>query len=178
MRTYPCLHLTCLRNYKLFFTANFYTREILLALEYLHSLNIIYRCLVLFILIDLIGKLNNQTCKFPRDLKPENLLLDADGHLKITDFGFSKKLKDRTWTLCGTPEYLAPEIIQNRGHNKGVDFWALGVLIYEMLVGRPPFYAKDAYAIYEKILIGKIEWKKDFDCVAKDLIKKLLVLDR
>ncbi|CRK95499.1 CLUMA_CG008968, isoform A [Clunio marinus] len=136
-------------------TANFYTREILLALEYLHSLNIIYR-----------------------DLKPENLLLDGDGHLKITDFGFSKKLKDRTWTLCGTPEYLAPEIIQHRGHNKAVDFWALGILIYEMLVGRPPFYAKDAYAIYEKILDGKIEWPKTFDNVAKDLIKKLLVLDR
>lgn len=73
---------------------------------------------------------------------------------------------------------MAPEIIQNRGHNKGVDFWALGILIYEMLVGRPPFYAKDAYAIYELILIGKIEWPKDFDNVAKDLIKKLLVLDR
>jgi serine/threonine protein kinase len=69
-------------------TANFYTREILLALEYLHSLNIIYR-----------------------DLKPENLLLDADGHMKITDFGFSKKLKDRTWTLCGTPGEFSLSLI-------------------------------------------------------------------
>lgn len=84
-------------------TANFYTSEITLALEYLHSLSVVYR-----------------------DLKPENLLLDRDGHLKITDFGFAKKLKDRTWTLCGTPEYLAPEIIQSKGHNKAVDWWALG----------------------------------------------------
>lgn len=83
--------------------ANFYACEIVMALEYLHGLNIVYR-----------------------DLKPENLLLDKDGHLKITDFGFAKKLKDRTWTLCGTPEYLAPEIIQSKGHNKAVDWWALG----------------------------------------------------
>jgi serine/threonine protein kinase len=87
-------------------TASFYTCEIVLALEYLHSLSVVYR-----------------------DLKPENLLLDRDGHLKLTDFGFAKKLKDRTWTLCGTPEYLAPEIIQSKGHNRAVDWWALGVYI-------------------------------------------------
>lgn len=81
----------------------FYGAEIVCALEYLHGKSIVYR-----------------------DLKPENLLLDREGHLKITDFGFAKMLKDRTWTLCGTPEYLAPEIIQSKGHNKAVDWWALG----------------------------------------------------
>lgn len=84
-------------------TGNFYASEIVSALDYLHTKYIVYR-----------------------DLKPENLLLDKDGHLKITDFGFAKKLTDRTWTLCGTPEYLAPEIIQSKGHNKAVDWWALG----------------------------------------------------
>ncbi|XP_030570506.1 cAMP-dependent protein kinase catalytic subunit 3 [Drosophila novamexicana] len=136
-------------------TSNFYAAEIVSALEYLHSLQIIYR-----------------------DLKPENLLINRDGHIKITDFGFAKKLRDRTWTLCGTPEYIAPEIIQSKGHNKAVDWWALGVLIYEMLVGYPPFYDEQPFGIYEKILSGKIEWERHMDPIAKDLIKKLLVNDR
>ncbi|KAK7576358.1 hypothetical protein V9T40_012644 [Parthenolecanium corni] len=134
---------------------NFYAAEIVIALDYLHARNIVYR-----------------------DLKPENLLLDRDGHLKITDFGFAKKLTDRTWTLCGTPEYLAPEIIQSKGHNKAVDWWALGVLIYEMLAGYPPFFDDNPFGIYEKILAGKIEWTRFIDPIAKDLIKKLLVQDR
>lgn len=136
-------------------TGNFYTAEIVLALEYLHQQNVVYR-----------------------DLKPENLLLDRDGHLKITDFGFAKKLADRTWTLCGTPEYLAPEIIQSKGHNRAVDWWALGVLVYEMLAGYPPFFDDNPFGIYEKILAGKIEWPRQLDPVAKDLVKKLLVQDR
>jgi protein kinase X len=68
-------------------------------------------------------------------LKPENLLISSDGHLKITDFGFAKKVSDKTFTLCGTPEYLAPEIIIGSGHNHGVDWWALGILLFEMLAG-------------------------------------------
>lgn len=84
--------------------ARFYISLLVLSISDLHSKDIIYR-----------------------DLKPENLVLDADGYIKITDFGFSKHIPDgRTWTLCGTPEYLAPEIIQSKGHGKPVDWWSLG----------------------------------------------------
>ena len=135
--------------------SKFYTMEIVLAFEYLHSMFIVYR-----------------------DLKPENLLIEQSGHLKITDFGFAKVVQDRTWTLCGTPEYLAPEIIQSKGHGKSVDWWALGVLIFEMLAGYPPFYDENPFGIYQKILGAKIDFPRHFDTKAKDLIKKLLTHDR
>ena len=75
------------------------------------------------------------------------------GHVKITDFGLSKKVVDRTFTLCGTPDYIAPEIIRNKGHNKGADWWAFGVLLFEMLAGYPPFYDESGgFGTYKKIL--------------------------
>lgn len=134
--------------------AKFYSSEVMMAFEYLHSKDIIYR-----------------------DLKPENLLLDSQGHIKITDFGFAKKVPERTFTLCGTPEYLAPEIIQSKGHGKAVDWWSLGVLLYEMLIGYPPFFDESPLKIYEKILEAKLQFPKWIDPRAKDLIKGLLTLD-
>ena len=137
--------------------ARFYAAEILLALEYLHSHQVVYR-----------------------DLKPENILLDMAGHIKLTDFGFAKHLpvSDVTMTLCGTPEYLAPEIILGKGHGKAVDWWALGILIYEMVVGYPPFYDAHPFGIYEKILAGKLIFPDHVDTLTRDLISRLLQADK
>jgi len=136
-------------------TTRFYAAEIVLTLEFLHAKKIIYR-----------------------DLKPENILLDKRGHIKITDFGFSKKVEDRTFTLCGTPEYLAPEVIKGKGYSFEVDWWALGILVFEMLAGYPPFYDENPFGIYEKILLGRLVFPAHFDSASRDLIKKLLTADR
>jgi len=114
-----------------------------------------------------------------RDLKPENILLCANGYSKLTDFGFAKIIEPgtRTYTLCGTPEYIAPEVLLNKGHGKPVDWWTLGILIYEMICGQPPFCDEDPMGIYQKILAGKVYFPKYFDKNAKALVKKLLVAD-
>ena len=133
----------------------FYIAHIITIFEYLHSKNIVYR-----------------------DLKPENILINKNGYLKLTDFGFAKILEnEKTYTLCGTPEYLAPEIILNKGHGKAVDWWTLGILLYEMLVGIDPFSDDDPMKTYQKILKGKINFPKTIDKDAKSLIKHLLTQD-
>uniref|UniRef100_A0AAV1UYC6 cAMP-dependent protein kinase catalytic subunit n=1 Tax=Peronospora matthiolae TaxID=2874970 RepID=A0AAV1UYC6_9STRA len=134
--------------------AKFYAAQIVSVFEYMHSQNFIYR-----------------------DLKPENLLLDSHGYIKITDFGFAKRVAFKTYTLCGTPEYIAPEVLLNKGHGKGVDWWTLGILLYEMLAGQPPFYDEDPMGIYQQILSGKINFPRFFDRNAKGLIKRLLTAD-
>jgi serine/threonine protein kinase len=138
--------------------ARFYAGCVLDAFEHLHSMSIVYR-----------------------DLKPENLLIDSDGYMKIVDFGFAKIVKDRTYTLCGTPEYLAPELVLGKGHDKGVDYWALGILLYEQVAGYSPFADQqnnDQMVICRKILRGEVDFPPHFkDKDLKDLILKLLVKD-
>ncbi|CAG9315419.1 unnamed protein product [Blepharisma stoltei] len=134
--------------------AKLYAAQIVQMFEYLHRMNIIYR-----------------------DLKPENLLIAADGYLKLTDFGFAKRVEGRTYTLCGTPEYIAPEILLNKGHGKAVDWWTLGIFLYEMLAGIDPFSDEDPMAIYQKILKCKIKFPRNFDTDARSLVKHLVVID-
>jgi protein kinase A len=114
----------------------FYAAGILEGLTYMHRRHIVYR-----------------------DLKPENVLLDSDGYPVIVDFGFSKVVTDKTYTFCGTPLYLAPEIVLSRGHDRAVDYWSLGCLIYEMLFGATPFYERgiDQKGLFKNIVRGK--WK-------------------
>lgn len=105
------------------------------------------------------------------------MLIDEKGYLKLTDFGFAKIVENRTYTLCGTPEYLAPEMLLNKGHGKPVDWWTFGILLYEMLAGIDPFSDEDPMNIYQKILKGKVRFPKTFDKNAKSLVKHLLQAD-
>ncbi|QRG38271.1 hypothetical protein FDK38_002673 [Candidozyma auris] len=138
--------------------SRFYIAELLTALESLHNLNVIYR-----------------------DLKPENILLDYQGHIALCDFGLCKlnmSNEDKTNTFCGTPEYLAPELLLNQGYTRSVDWWTLGTLLYEMLTGLPPFYDDDVPTMYKKILQNELKFPSFLEGTeAKDLLTKLLQKD-
>jgi serine/threonine protein kinase len=119
-------------------------------------------------------------------MKPENCLVDAQGYPKLVDFGFSKIIEKKSYTLCGTPEYLAPELVYGRGHDKSVDYWAFGILIYELTVGYSPFCdpSLDQTIICRNIVSGKLSFpsqgfgkKGVYDPKCKDIVKKLLVRD-
>ena len=135
----------------------FYIIEIVLAIEFLHKNKMIYR-----------------------DLKPENILMDKEGHIKISDFGLSKILEDmndKVFTLCGTPQYIAPEVIYKKGYDKGVDWWSLGCIFYEMLTGYLPFNIPKGGKISPKIFEVPVKFPKNISDNEIDLIKKLLTLN-
>ncbi|KZS93668.1 Pkinase-domain-containing protein [Sistotremastrum niveocremeum HHB9708] len=137
--------------------SRFYCAELLLALEHLHEFNVVYR-----------------------DLKPENILLDWTGHLALCDFGLCKldMTDDKTTnTFCGTPEYLSPEIICGLGYTKSIDWWTLGILLYEMMSGLPPFYDENTDKMYKKIVKNPLTFTDDFGPEARSLITGLLNRD-
>ncbi|SPQ18312.1 c5c55abb-1447-43e1-a2db-722251b4da56 [Thermothielavioides terrestris] len=136
--------------------AKFYIAELILAIQHLHENDIVYR-----------------------DLKPENILLDANGHIALCDFGLSKAnltKNDTTNTFCGTTEYLAPEVLLDEsGYTKMVDFWSLGVLVFEMCCGWSPFYAEDTQQMYKNIAFGKVRFPRDTLSVeGRNFVKGLL----
>jgi len=137
--------------------ARFYSAQMILALEHLHEKDIIYR-----------------------DLKPENVLIDKQGYVRITDFGLSRmhvKDHNEAKSICGTPEYLAPEIIMKLGYGKPVDWWTLGSIIYEMLVGIPPFYTSNRQELFERIKFAAPKYPPHLSKRAKDLLELLLKKD-
>ncbi|XP_039260583.2 cGMP-dependent protein kinase 1-like [Styela clava] len=134
--------------------SKFYTACVVEALDYIHQRNIAHR-----------------------DIKPENLLLDSNGYVKLVDFGYAKtiELGERTWTFCGTPQYIAPEVVWNQGHDTAADLWALGILTFELLTGVPPFNSNSESKIYIKASkgIGAVEFPNYVKSPAKDIIRRL-----
>ena len=143
--------------------ARFYMACIVLAIEHLHRHSVIFR-----------------------DLKPENLLIGREGYLKLIDMGFARRLRadEKAYTLCGTPYYLAPEMIQHLGHDKGLDWWSVGVLSFEMIDGSPPFLGNNEMEVYDKVLKLNYTYESDdaadgsyFCADSKDLIRRLICLE-
>jgi len=135
--------------------ARFYTSEIALAISHLHSKGILYR-----------------------DLKPENLVLDSEGHINLTDFGLAKvECKGMTYTFCGTPEYMAPELVTKQGHTSAVDWWSLGVFLYEMVVGIPPFYTQNVSQMYQLILNKPLNFPDHASQPLQQVLRRLLDRD-
>ena len=134
--------------------ARFYIGSLTLALQHIHHLEYVYR-----------------------DLKPENVLLDGHGYVKLCDFGFAKKVVDRTYTQCGTPDYVAPEMLNGQGVNQACDWWALGVVVHELVSGYPPFTDGDGEDMktFAKILKGDLTLPEaTFSSTCRDLIRQLL----
>jgi serum/glucocorticoid-regulated kinase 2 len=137
--------------------AKFYMAEIILALEHLHARGVVYR-----------------------DLKPENIMLDHEGHAKLADFGLAKlgvKANQNLKTFCGTPEYIAPEIIEGKGYTKAVDWWALGCVFYEMLAAKHPFRKKNRHEMFENIKTKPCKMLEKFSLNSQLLLMGLLAID-
>lgn len=136
-------------------SGQFYISQIILMLDKLHQKNIIYR-----------------------DLKPENLVLGADGYIRLVDFGYSvvvKNKKTRTYTVCGTPEFLSPEVLLKKGHTISVDFWALGVFIFELFAKEGPFFDENPVKLYKKTIKIQYTFPDKFPEMAKSIVRGLLV---
>ncbi|XP_065223077.1 cAMP-dependent protein kinase catalytic subunit gamma-like [Planococcus citri] len=136
----------------------FYSAQVALAFEYLHSIDVLYR-----------------------DLKPENIILNCDGYVKLVDMGFAKYAPRNTTSFIGTPEYMAPEMLiksqREKGYSNTVDWWSFGVLIYELSVGTPPFTGDNLFQIFNRIIKKKYTLPSGFDDIFKDLLDKIFQPD-
>ncbi|CAF1176177.1 unnamed protein product, partial [Didymodactylos carnosus] len=130
--------------------APFYAAQIVLGIEYLHTKDILHR-----------------------DLKPENILLSEDGYIKLTDFGFAKIVSTRTYTLCGTPEYFAPEVCSQRGYGKAAEWWSIGVFIYELCTGSPPYIGRNP-DMYLRIRLGQYPDRANFSDDLRSILSGLM----